>query len=159
MKVGILHDDKKIEKIAQEVAENQFTGMGGLTGTIYEEFGIAIAKKYANSLFEVDFNYVGTYMKLHELQENKELMGLFLFKEYLKHAIEGFAGIGNAQEFIKSFQNDIENHFEKMGKEKTIEIQNLVSDSVKNIREKLSGYLSESCNQVNNMIEGFIIQS
>ena len=55
MKIEILHDDKIISSIAQEVANKKFAGMGGLTGTIYEEFGIEISKEYANSLFKVNF--------------------------------------------------------------------------------------------------------
>ncbi len=156
MKVGILHDDKKIEKIAQEVAENQFTGMGGLTGTIYEEFGIAIAKKYANTLFEVDFNYVGTFLKLSEIQSNNELIGLFIFKEYLNQVIAGFTNLNQCSELIKSFKNSIDEHFEKFGNEKIIEIQNLISDFIKNNREKLDNHLQDIPSEINRIINGFV---
>jgi len=159
MKIGILHDDKKIEKIAQEVAENQFTGLGGLTGSIYEEFGIAIAKTYANSLFEVNFRSVGLFIKLGEIQSNNELKGLYLFNEYLKAVLVGLGGFEKVAEFVGFLKETIDEHFLKNGDEKTSEIKKQISDAIQNNRDKIDSHLAEAPNQLNNMIDNFIIQS
>jgi len=49
----ILHNEKKIAQIADDVAIKEFKGTGGLSGgTIYEEFASQVAQEYADYLFE-----------------------------------------------------------------------------------------------------------
>jgi uncharacterized membrane-anchored protein YjiN (DUF445 family) len=156
MKTGILHDDKKIEEIANKVANTQFNGTGGLTQGIYLDIQIATAKAYADSLFEDKFKILGLAMKLSQLQSDIELMKLYFIKQSLSAVINSYQldADSGLHEVMSAFIKKIDEHFLSFSEEEQVRITNFISDTIK---KNYAGMMQELPEKMIGMIDSFII--